>query len=394
MIGSSFGLDCELVFVKKTNIYLMGLFILIYIIIFRLVIMKYFLAYTNIVNILFFGVLSLWGYYAFGFPKRNTLRDYNVIQVTTISFLIYYIIIYIMGLFFGFVSNVYSLTIYNIIKNVLLVGICYVFRELFRYIIFKTCSKNNKKALIFVTILITLLDIIMEINISDFNNLFNIIEFICESVIPNIAINLMLSYLAYHFSYRTLLFFVMIWALPTYVLPIFPNLGSYFGGILEILLLFYCYYEFSIILEKWERKIKYNRKYNKKINLVFVFIPIFILVGLISGLFKYHLLAIVSNSMIPYFSRGDGVLIEKISKDDVGTLKIGDVVAYNYGNKLVVHRIVEITKNRNKYLFKTKGDNNLSVDSWTVSDEMVYGKVICTIKYIGIPSVEVSELLN
>ena len=98
--------------------------------------------------------------------------------------------------------------------------------------------------------------------------------------------------------------------------------------------------------------------------------------------------------MIPAFARGDAVLIKKITEDELEELSVDDVIAFDYDKRIIVHRIVSIDKINNKYLIKTKGDNNLSVDAWTVNDEMVYGKVISTIKYIGIPSVQISELLN
>lgn len=98
--------------------------------------------------------------------------------------------------------------------------------------------------------------------------------------------------------------------------------------------------------------------------------------------------------MFPFFSRGDAVLIEKISENEFDSLKVDEVLAFKYNNKILVHRIISINENNGIYLIKTKGDNNISIDAWTVNNDMIYGKVISTIKYIGIPSVELSERLN
>ena len=372
----------------------MEIMLLIYIIMFRFVIVKYFLNYVDIINIVFFSILSLWSYFTYGFQKRDNLKDYSVIQTTIICYIFYYILIYILGLFFGFVSNFYSLKLFNIIKNVF-VAICfYGVREMYRYMMIKSMNKRNKLSLVFIIGLFTLLDIIMEINIGDFSNVSSIFEFFEVSVIPNVAINLILSYLAYNFNYKALLVFILFYILPNYFMPIFPNLGNYFGSVLKLVFIYYCYYQYSYIIEKWECKEKYVKGNNKKISSVITIILIVMFVGMVSGLFKYHLFAIVSDSMIPYFSRGDSVLIEKVSVDETESLKVGDVIAFNYNNQMIVHRIVEIKNNGEYYSFITKGDNNPSVDSWILDYEDIYGKVKFVFKYIGIPSVELYDILN
>lgn len=142
-----------------------------------------------------------------------------------------------------------------------------------------------------------------------------------------------------------------------------------------------------------ERKLNVikRRKYNYKIIIV---IPLFIFAGLVSGLFRYHLFAIGSNSMVPYFSKGDTVLIEKLSKDELDEVKTGDVLAFYAGNVMLVHRVTDIEVNDDNYLFSTKGDNNPEPDNFRTEDNDVYGKVKFTIKYLGIPSIEIRELLS
>ena len=372
----------------------MQILLLIYIVMFRIVITRYFLNYIDLINIIFFGILSLWAYFILGFQKRNDLKDYNANQTIIISYIVYYILIYIFGLFFGFVSNFYSLKIVNIVKNIVVVVSFYVFREMYRYMIVKSFKKDRKIYIVLITLLLTILDIIMEINVDSFASVTSIFEFIEVSVIPNVALNLVLSYVAYNFSYRTLLLFLLCLKLPDYIMPIFPNLGNYLGTIIKIIFFFYCYYQLSYIMEKWEQREKNNKRSGKKLSLFLITIPVLVLVGLVSGLFKYHLFAIASNSMVPIFSRGDAVLIEKIQNEELEDLKVDDILAFYYDKRMIVHRIVSIDKNGDKYSIKTKGDNNASVDAWTINSDMIYGKVIYKVKYIGIPSIELSELLS
>lgn len=380
---------------KKSLIYVTELLLLIYIIIFNSVIVKYFLNYLNLINIVFFILLSLVTYYLLGFPKNKRLINYNAIQIVVIGFIIYYVIIYVLGLFFGFVSNVYSLSFFNILKNILLFFGYYFFREVYRFMVIKQTVNKKKLSYCIITILFVLLDIIMEINGYDLTNGMGMFDFICASLIPNIAINMLLSYVSCKFSFNVLILTIMMLKIPNYILPIFPDLGSYLSSVLLIVLIFYVYYKLSLLLEKYDRKLSLKKQSKGNLSLIFIFVPTFILVGIVSGLFKYHLFAIVSNSMIPEFSLGDAVLVEKIKSDDLDSLEIGDIIAfYATDGKIIVHRIMSIEKNGEIYHFVTKGDNNDSVDSIIVNNNNIYGKVLFSIKYIGIPSVELKELIS
>lgn len=382
-------------FVRNKILYITELLLLVYIIIFNDVIVKYFLEYLNAINVVFILILSLITYFFVGFPRSKQLYNYNVIQIIIISFIVYYTVINFLGVFFGFVSNVYSLKILNVLQNLIYAISYYCFRELYRYMLIRNVNKGKKNLYVIITFLFVLLDIIMEINAYDLFSSIGIFNFICASVIPSVALNALLCYVACKFNFKSLLMIVLILKLPIYFLPIFPDLGYYLNSVLLLSLFFYLYYEFSSILEKYERKIKI-KKVNKSKFSMFIWLGLtLVMVGMVSGLFKYHLFAVVSNSMIPEFARGDAVLVEKIKDDELDRLKVGDIIAfYDPSDRMVVHRIESFEVNNGKYSIITKGDNNDSVDSWIVSNRNIYGRVITKIKYIGIPSVELSELIN
>lgn len=380
---------------KKNNIviYLSELLLLIYIIIFKTIFLKYLNAYIDIANILVFSILTALVYVFLGFQKRRKLIDYNAIQTISICFIVYYFLTYLFGMFFGFLSNAYSLKILNIIKNITVALVIYGLKEIYRYIVVKKTEKNYMP-IILLTILLAVLDIIMEINAYDLNTGSGIFEFVEAVILPKTALSFILSYISYKFNYKLAILFLILYDLPKYFLPIFPDMGIYIDSMVRLVFIFCCYYQLSILMEKYERKITIARSYGKKSLMILIVVPILILVGLVSGIFKYHLFAIGSNSMLPYFSRGDAVLIEKLDNEELKKIKVDDVIAFHYNNQILVHRVVSINEVNGNYKIKTKGDNNDYVDAWTVSNEDVYGKVKNVIKYIGIPSVELSELMD
>ena len=143
------------------------------------------------------------------------------------------------------------------------------------------------------------------------------------------------------------------------------------------------------------RKIK-DSKYNSRKLVLYSIITfvLLIIVLLTSGLFKYQALTIGSGSMTPKIEKGDIVIVESLNSSEIKEIKKGDILVYNHDNKIIVHRVVKISNINNKITFNTKGDNNETKDSWIVKDSDVIGIVKFKIKWLGMPTVALNELLN
>ncbi len=89
--------------------------------------------------------------------------------------------------------------------------------------------------------------------------------------------------------------------------------------------------------------------------------------------FGFGISAVLSGSMEPEFSTDDLVIVQ--SSDDY---KIGDVVVYQDGNILVMHRIIAIDNDS----ITTKGDAN-DLEDTPIKKETIKGKVIAQIPKAG-----------
>lgn len=94
----------------------------------------------------------------------------------------------------------------------------------------------------------------------------------------------------------------------------------------------------------------------------------------------YKPFIVLSGSMEPVFHTGDLVIV-KVSDPD--SLQADDIIAYRRGDTVVTHRITVIDTSEDIRRFITKGDNNNVADAATVTDEMVEGKYIMSIKGLG-----------
>ncbi len=95
---------------------------------------------------------------------------------------------------------------------------------------------------------------------------------------------------------------------------------------------------------------------------------------------------IVSESMIPTIDVNDAIVVKKTNNDD---LKIGDIITfsskdYAYRGLTVTHRIVGIQNvSSGEKIYRTKGDNNVFIDTSVVDLNSIYGKVVLIIPKIG-----------
>ena len=125
--------------------------------------------------------------------------------------------------------------------------------------------------------------------------------------------------------------------------------------------------------------------------LVVTFIPMMIL-GI--GGFGYKGLAVVSNSMVPVFSKGDMIIVKKLSDEDKANLKKGDIIQYIYSDKAtIIHEIFEIgAKPDGTRVYVTKGRNNEEIDKWYITDDLIMTIYQLKIPFVAWPTVWVNKL--
>ena len=102
----------------------------------------------------------------------------------------------------------------------------------------------------------------------------------------------------------------------------------------------------------------------------------------------YPVDVVVSGSMRPTLEVGDIVVVKAV---DPSEIRVGDVIVFHDpidGEKLIVHRVVDVVHSGGKYYFDTKGDANFLKDSqrWgkLVSQDLVEGKVVFVIPKVGL----------
>jgi signal peptidase len=153
-------------------------------------------------------------------------------------------------------------------------------------------------------------------------------------------------------------------------------------------ILIYGYLENNMNLEKDREANKSIRKeaftYTVEIAIILI------LIALISCKFSYGILVIGSGSMSGSIEKGDVVFFHNKKEP----LEVGDVIVFQKDDIRVVHRIVDIKNINDEFRYYTKGDANPTPDEKYVTDDLLAGKVLFRIRYIGKPTLWLRSLFS
>ena len=350
-------------------------------------------AFYYIINPFFWIIFSIVILFTTSSKYINKSKDRKMVQISAVIALLYIAIYSVFGFLVTFGKNPYSITIIGILTNIWVTGVMILCREYIRYkIISNTRKKNYTLVLVLVTILFTLIEIDLATLIKSFGNASLMFKQIVSDVLPTIIKNILFTFIVSKYTYKSTVVYEMTINLFYWISPVLPNSPWILIAILDTIIPLIFYY--IIKMQKDDRDIVLGREKNEKSDYksTILFAVIFVLVACFAtGLFPVEPKAVATASMYPSINVGDVVLIKKCGINDV---KIGDVIEYQLEDQFIIHRITSKETKDGEVYIKTKGDNNNSEDANVVTKDQIIGKIIFKVKYIGIPSVWLNNMMS
>lgn len=342
--------------------------------------------------VIFLLIVGIATYFAVGLDFSRHRKEKDALKTVLICLLIFFMLSYLAGLFIGFNRTIYSFGLTNLANNIAPTIVLIFLTEILRYQFIKKSNKN-KIVVILSAIIFTGIDICIAntyYNLAVQNQLY---EFVGLIIMCGITKNILMTVMALRYDYVVPITYRLVMDLYEFLIPIIPGFGPYVKSVVmivyPIILTFLMYKGDKIFVkEKPEQKTKHN------VAFIIVTVILLILVALNSGFFKYQTLVVGSNSMKPYISRGDVVLVDKIDTEEHKNLKKGDILAFKQHSKIIVHRIYKIIQRGDNVYFVTKGDNNNQADQGIIEPGDVVGKVLLKVKKIGLPSIWLNDLFK
>lgn len=373
----------------KKNIFIF-ISLLMFIVLYSTIISKYCLQYSKTIITSFILIISFITYKLLGYKKDKTNKlKKSIAKIIIIELIIFLIIIYGIGIFTSFNKLPYTINIINIINNLLLPILIIIFSELLRYIIINA-NKDKKKVIIIITILLAIFEITINLNNYTFNSLSNVFLFITSCILPISIKNIVMSYLTYHVGYKIPIMYRLISELYLYIIPYHPGLENYLNSVVNLCLPYLVYLYTSRKIKEYENgsEIILARSLHKSTDLI-IYGIIAVIFVLVSGVLPIYMMGIGSGSMEPIIYKGDAIVLSKVT--DKSELKVDDIIAYEDGDTIIVHRIIKINDD-NTYI--TKGDNNATRDTLDVPRDTVKGKVLFRVPYLAYPSIWFGDMLE
>ena len=311
----------------------------------------------------------------------------QVNQIAIMAIIAYMLLYILSGILFGFANNPLVMKGKFFFLNIIYYIPTLLSIEFIRYRILNFVGKEKRFK---YTIIISLIFAfsMSNLSITMFHSWKNVIEMIYQLLVPNFVIGCFLGYIAVSGSLYASMIYVLIPTIYNLFARIIPNPEWIIIVILKTFIPFITY----IILEGMKSDLEHNTKKTIKRKTIFSYFGVIFMITLIlfaCGIFRIYPVAIASNSMKPTFSRGDIQIIDK--KDQVH--HVGDIIQfYGLNDTIFVHRIVSVREEKGKFYYITKGDNNDSVDMMEIPQNRVIGRSILTIKYLGYPTVWLTEV--
>ena len=342
--------------------------------------------------ILLFGVLVL-SYFLLKFDRRKERLSKDVVLIVSIAVLLYWLVIYIVGYFSGFLINSYQRTFWGISKNLFFGFGLIIITELIRHMLLRRRT-TKMKLIVLSVIALSMIEIATKFSIGQLDSNTQILKLFFSVVVPIFSKNVLLTYVTLKTGFVGSTIYRTLMELPLYVVPIIPNLGYYIENLiitilpLIILLIIYKIYYSS------DDKIASSRMYSKlnklsSIFYAFIIVVLLTIVILVSGIGRYIVYTIGSASMEKTINVGDVVVIDQKDKEFVEN----DIIAFYHNDVILVHRIISIYEDDFGIYYQTKGDNNDDADSWLVKEADVVGQYRMRIRWVGWPTVKLNEWL-
>lgn len=116
------------------------------------------------------------------------------------------------------------------------------------------------------------------------------------------------------------------------------------------------------------------------IAIVFIFMIISILTNI--KVFGYKFYDVLTGSMSPTIKPGSLIVVKATEENEI---KEGNIITFKGSStsNLTTHRVVEVIEDNKNIKFQTKGDANDVLDSMLVDKELLVGKVVFDIPYMG-----------
>ena len=305
---------------------------------------------------------------------------------------VWFVAYFLTGMIVTYTHNAVAASWQAIVVNLVVFGAVATSMEYVRHGIMLLVGRRNG---IWFGVIVSLVFALEQIGLGQVGELhgaLDVIKFSISAILPALVGSLLLTYLAFTAGLGPQLTYRLGMLIVLYLPPIIPKYDWYFVGVAWLLLAIAVY----VAIDRTRKDLAINGKHyhhaRRAYDVMFLIATTALALFMV-GVFSYQPQVIMSDSMVPVFSRGSMVVVQKANAMDV---EVGDIIQYKTPEKMITHRVTNIDlagDGSGKRVFTTQGDNNPSPDP-KVGPEQIVGIIRAEIPYIGYPTVWLREIVK
>lgn len=322
----------------------------------------------------------------------GSLYSKQVLMIISVIGLLYLMLILLSGLKFGFYRTGYGFKGDIILRLSLPIAVIIFSTEIIRYVLIAQQVKGVPVITYFICLIA---DVLTQYSISEISTFSHFMDVVGIVLFPGIVANFLYNYMSQRYGFLPNMVFRALTVLSFYFIPYNSAISNSLVAFINLLLPVAIYFFIDSLYEKKKKyalggKTRFSRVTSTVISLLVVAVML-ITVMLISNQFKYGVYVVATESMTGEINKGDAVIYEKY---DDQIIKVGQIIAFEDGRSVLIHRVVKIEIINGEYRFYTKGDANEDIDSGYVVKSEIVGLVDHKIPYIGYSTIWVRSLFK
>ena len=375
---------------KSRNITILMLAILAtYSIIANYSLVGYGFKYYFIVNPLFWIIFIVAIFICTSKTSEGAKLKENIFAYSLIAALVNIGVYIFSEVFIEIGKNPYSTSLKGILMNVYIYILPIVAKEYTRFRVINNVYEKDKK---YIAVVATIIYAISDISMNDLADSSNVMKFVFADILPIISSNVVCTYIAMNQFYKPAICYRVITFSYWILAPILPKVPWIMKSVIDIIIpvILFIYIRYLKNKNDVQKKKKTIESTDPK-SIILLVVVVVLILWFDMGLFPIRPSAIATGSMEKTLMVGDVAILKKCTAEE---LEVGDIVQYQKENFTVIHRVISKYTEKGKIYFITKGDNNNAPDSKKVKPEQIQGKYRCHVKYVGFPSVWLSEALR
>ncbi len=296
------------------------------------------------------------------------------------------VLYYLSGLHFRFYRNAYAFSLPVLLRYIFPTAAVILATEHIRSILL---AQNSRLATVFVYLSAVTAELLLLTNIPQVRTFANFMDLVGLTLLPAVTANLLYCYVSKHYGAAPNILYRLLISLHAYLLPITPAIPDPLYAFARLLLPLFIYFFLRLLYEK--RQSTAHRQTSKwsYVGIGAIVVVLLGIVMIVSCQFRIGALVVATESMTGELNKGDVAVYERY---DDQAIKEGQVIVFNKGNRVVIHRVIDIKHINGTTRYYTQGDANDDPDLGFITDSDIIGLTNVKIPYLGYPTLWLREL--